>query len=573
MSTRPRPTRGLTARRVFDEFLRVPSQGSRALRALAFHPAQQALIDAYDERGADGLPRYTEVAALWLKKAGKSTTGGGLVLAELLGNTSEPDREVIIVASDWEQSKTVIFASAARFVRRHPWLSKHFRVLASELIYKETVTDQRTGGKHIEEHIARAVPARDARSLHGTNATLTVFDEVWAFNDYSAVEALARSAARKCPRIAYFSYAGLRSQQRAGVPLWDLWLRWKANDPSLFVSYLGGEDGWRSVPWITERFIDQQRRQFAAVPAKFRRLWLNEWATGDEDAFLSADEIRDATDPAMVEAVRGEPGIEYALGVDLGLTSDYSAAVVTHLEPNDGRLVVDCVRHWVGTKAAPVSLVQVEEELVSLARRFPLRKVVIDQWQGALLAERLRARGVRPVEVVTLESSRLDQQATQLKSLFSNRQIRIPTHPVLVEQLETIVGEELKRRDRIRFTQGDGQHDDLVVALCLSAEPHARYVGRRGLPATFTECWRAQSVPNFSPLSCYLLGGDYFPSGCPSCTACRGHQAVKLAARVHGEMTGQETGLREFYAERMDGSRNEFVSRLRFERWMTEADW
>jgi hypothetical protein len=215
---------------------------------------------------------------------------------------------------------------------------------------------------------------------------------------------------------------------------------------------------------------------------------------------------------------------------------------------------------------------KVEEELVTLARRFPLRKITIDQWQGQLLADRLRARGVQPVQVVTLESSRLDHHATQLKSLFANRQIRIPSHPTLIEQLETIVGEELKRRDRIRFTQGEGQHDDLVVALCLSAEPHARHVGRRALPATFTACWRSESVPGFRALDCYLFDGPYEPGGCPCCAACRGHQAVRLAARTHAELTGEHVDLRQFYEERMDGSRNEFVSRLRFEEWARRAE-
>jgi hypothetical protein len=312
-STKTTPVaRSITARQVFAEFLRIPQPGTRALVPMALHPAQGALIGAFDTRGEDGLPTYPEVAALWIKKAGKSTTGGGLVIAELLGHSGEPDREIIIVASDQEQARTVIFASAARFVRRHPYLTKHCRVLQSEIVYREVVTDERTGGRHIEEHIALAVPGRDARSLHGSNATLTVFDELWAFSDYSILESLARSAARRCPRIAYFSYAGLRSQQRAGNPLWDLWTRWKAGeDSSLFVSYLGGPDGWQSVPWVSARFLDQQRRQFAAVPAKFKRLWLNEWASGDEGAFLTSEEVSDAIDATLPEPETGDTATSY----------------------------------------------------------------------------------------------------------------------------------------------------------------------------------------------------------------------------------------------------------------------
>jgi hypothetical protein len=45
-----------------------------------------------------------------------SATAAGLALAELVAGT-DADREVIIVASDFEQSKNVVVASAVRFVQ------------------------------------------------------------------------------------------------------------------------------------------------------------------------------------------------------------------------------------------------------------------------------------------------------------------------------------------------------------------------------------------------------------------------------------------------------------------------
>jgi hypothetical protein len=561
------PSETLTASRVFADFLRVPKPGSRALVPLNLHSAQRAFVDAYDERDASGQARYSRLAALWLKKAGKSTTGGGLAVAELVGG-SEADREVIIRASDLVQAKSIIFASAVRFVRRHPFLSKHIRILQSELVYRELVTDARTGGRHTEEHVARAVAGRDAKSLHGTNATLTIFDELWTDTDYAVIEALAPSAARLNPRTLIFSYVGLRSQQREGVPIFDLWQQWKAgDDASLFISYLGGANGWKSVPWISERFIEQQRKQFAAVPSKFKRLWLNEWAAGDEDAFLTAEEIADAVDPTLVEPAAGDSGAVYTLGVDLGLKHDYAAAVVTHLD-EDGRVIVDAIRYWIGTRTSPVDLTVLEDELVDLASRFRPRRTVFDFWQAALLAARLEARHISGgIETVTFESGRLDAHATMLKSLFVNRQIRVPQHPEFVEQLETIVGEELKRRDRIRFREGQGAHDDLIVALCLSAEAHANagVIGGLTLPASFTECWRQQSVREFWVTQCYLTGGDYFPHGCASCAACRGHQAVTRAALAHGARTGVYVDAREFYKTRMRP--NDFIAHVKVQKW------
>jgi hypothetical protein len=254
---------------VFRNLLRIPDTHTRQLVPLKLHAEQARVVAAWDARGDDGLPLYDEYALLWIKKAAKSTTAAGLVLAELVGGP-ESDREITIVASDFAQSKDVTFAAACRFVRRHPWLSKHIKVTTNSLVYRETCTDARTGGRHVEEHIVRAVPARDAKSLHGGNDTLTVFDEYWTQADYGLVEALARSSARRCPRIIEATYAGLKSMARPSVPAFDLWQRWqRGDDPRLFVSFIGGPDGWRLVPWITERLIESERRRFAAVPSKF----------------------------------------------------------------------------------------------------------------------------------------------------------------------------------------------------------------------------------------------------------------------------------------------------------------
>lgn len=345
----------LSTRALFDKFLRVP-EGGRLVR-VRLYPEQERVLDAWDALDPlTGLPLYPEVALLWMKKAGKSTIGAGLVLAELVAGT-DPDREIIVVASDFAQSKDIVFASAVRFVRRDPWLTKHVRVLNSELVYKQTITDHATGGRHTEDHIVRAVPSRDARSLHGANQTLTCFDEFHSANDYATVEALAPSPTRRCSRTLYTTYVGLRSQQREGVPIWDLWHRWQeGTSPSLFVSYIGGPDGWKLVPWIKPSFIETQRKRFAAVPSKFKRLWQNEWSAGDEGSFLTGEEIHSAIDLTLGEPAQGTPGISYTIGVDLGLTFDWSAVVLSHIG-HDHKLVVDAVRYWRGTRARPVSIV------------------------------------------------------------------------------------------------------------------------------------------------------------------------------------------------------------------------
>lgn len=539
----------LTFREWLAKFPRVPDSNGQ-LRSLLVYPALDGFVDAYDARDPlTGLSRFTELGLFLIKKAGKSTMAGALVDYELVAGT-EPDREIIIVASDLAQSKDIVFASAVRFVRRHPWLSKHVKVLSRELVYRQTVTDPRTGGRHVQEHVARAVPARDARSLHGVNPCLVVIDEAWAQNDYAVIEALAPSPTRRVSRTVYCTYAGLRSSMHAGNPLWDLWQRWqRGDDPGLHVTYVGGPEGWRSVPWIKPSFIESQRRKFAAVPSKFRRLWLNEWTVDDTGSFLTGEEIAAAVDDTLIEPERGEAGIAYTVGVDLGLTHDWSAVVVSHVA-TDHRLVVDAVRFWRGTRQRPVSIAAVEEELVAISKRFRIARTVMDMWQSAYLRDRLEQRGVPNCFMVAVDPSRLDRMATLLKRTFSARQIRLPRHPQLVEQLETIVGAEQKRRDLVRFTSGAGQeagrHDDIVVALCLSMESQTQDIGRAQLPQAFNSCYRASSVP-MDMLKCYLFGGS-MPGvgGDPSCKACPGHRYVKEHYAKFVEGGGEAIGLRRY---------------------------
>lgn len=178
MGMTTRDLQPLSTRGFFDRFLRVPN-GTGRLVPMALHSEQERSLSVWDEIDPlTGLPRFLWLHADWLKKTGKSTTAGGLALKELVAGT-EPDREVIIVGNDYQQSKDITFESVVRFTKRHDWLSKHLQPRVDIVVYKQVVTDPVTGGRHIQEHIIRAVPARDVRSLHGANPTLVIFDEFW----------------------------------------------------------------------------------------------------------------------------------------------------------------------------------------------------------------------------------------------------------------------------------------------------------------------------------------------------------------------------------------------------------
>jgi hypothetical protein len=272
------------------------------------------------------------------------------------------------------------------------------------------------------------------------------------------------------------SYAGLKSQRHDGNPFFDtLTAAQRGDDPRVFLSHLSGREAALTVPWITPGWLARLETQFAHVRSKYLRLGLNIWSTSDVGAFLTEEEIADAIDhqrSATVTTSASRPTAR--IGVDLGLVHDRSAIVAVDVDP-DGRLVVLHVEIIAGTRKHPVSLIDVEARILALARQLRTQKVSLDRWQSAQMSEGLRRRGLE-VSAIACDAAWLDRSATNLKLWFSQRHVRIPAHAGLLEELESLEAEELRRRDRIRFTAHGSAHDDAVVALCIAAE---RFAGRQ----------------------------------------------------------------------------------------------
>ena len=548
---------------------------SGALTTLQLHPAQRAFAQAIDAIDPQTRRRtYRRFLLSWPKKTGKTETIAALAVWACTSDVANgADREVYLVATDYEQA-AVAFSRAVRQFERNPQLAKQTRITAREIIFREVVTDPKTGGKYHQLHVIRAVP-RDVRGLHGVNPSCLIIDEAWTMDDYDVIEALAQSPVRESPITVFAGYAGLRSQARRGNPFWDLWQASIAgSDPGLFGSILTGPDAWRQVPWLTEAWVTDMQAQFATCPSKFQRLVLNQWAQS-EHSLITTAELQDALIDAA-EPEYGERGVTYSMALDLGLSHDWTALVVAHVDGMTGRVVPDVVKTWRGTPAEPVSLAAVEEAVVTLARRFKPRRIVVDQWQAGYLVERLRARQVEHVKLVTVEQAKLDRLVTLLKHLFASRAIAIPKRELaLREQLEWLETEEAgarnRRRDRIRFVPGgdDGAaaRDDMVIALSLAAEVLEGEAGRATLPPMRTCGWGQATG---QPVECFLWNnglGFFPPYNAPGCAECPGLAGLRRMYDEHvtrgaDPMPG---GIRQFLVERV--KLNDYCNERRYRQW------
>jgi hypothetical protein len=245
------------------------------------------------------------------------------------------------------------------------------------------------------------------------------------------------------------------------------------------------------------------------------------------------------------------------IGGDLGLSHDTRALVVSALDP-DTRLAVLAVDIVRGTPKKPVSLMDTERRIIEVATTFNTNRVVLDRWQAALLSERLSAQGFLVQQVVS-DAANLDRWATWLRRVFATRAIRIPNLPEFIEQLEGLEGEELRRRDRVRFTAHGANRDDAAIALCLSAMRHANHVGSIRM-SEISGCLREA---NGLSSNCYLWGGPYVPCD-PLCNKyCAANISTREAHAAHHERTGEWVDLRSFVKRGLI-AKNAFVSRRQF---------
>lgn len=209
------------------------------------------------------------------KKNGKSTLAGCVACFGLFAD-GETEPEVYSAASDKEQAK-VVFNYVSKAIKRSPHLLRECK------IYKDAIETKKGG-------IYRALSS-DAPSIHGLNASMVIWDELWNQRSYDLWEALTHSPARKQPLHFSITYAGF--EQVEGNLLWDLFQSGlKGKDPSFYMFWTHENP----ASWVTEKYLEQQKRRLPEH--RYLRLHENRWTSG-EYAFLTREDVEAAIDPTL----------------------------------------------------------------------------------------------------------------------------------------------------------------------------------------------------------------------------------------------------------------------------------
>lgn len=209
-------------------------------------------------------------------------------------------------------------------------------------------------------------------------------------------------------------------------------------------------------PSISPAFLEAER---VRDPVSYRREYEAEFDSGI-GAVFEGELIHAAVREA--ERLPAIPGVRYSLAIDPAYTGDTFAAIVGHTEPS-GRVVVDVVQGWHGTKGAPVIQDRVLDELALLAAAYNGAEVLTDQYGAQPILQGMATRGLSVSERPWTNESKVDAVTAVRRCLYAGR-LEIPPHRALVSELASLE-QRPTPSGRPRIAAPGGQHDDYVMAL------------------------------------------------------------------------------------------------------------
>lgn len=354
-----------------------------------------------------------------------------------------PGQRLYSCAADEDQARLLLEDVTGKF-NRSPLLRSAVKVVRNEILIKAT-------GSRLK------VLSSDAPSAYGLRSDWIAIDELAEWAKRGLWDSLW-SATGKRPncRTMCISSAG-----------WDKTsICWEVRQIAEKEADWYFSSRGQCASWISPAWLEQQRR---TLPAHvYARLHESRWVEG-AGAFLTAEEV----DKIFAYGLPQGLG-PVAIGLDLGVSGDRSAAAAVRCDRETGLVIVEALLTWRPGKGAKIDLREVEEEVEILARRFDSR-VVLDPWQGVLMGQRLQSKGVRVIEFNFTSENRKKLFGTLL-DLIRNYRLRSKPHDELRRELLGLEVEETAAGWRVDHKPG--RYDDHVVAVALAAQEVAPHSGR-----------------------------------------------------------------------------------------------
>lgn len=390
------------------------------------------------ERDAEGLPKNR---LAWLELPRGHVKTSSIAMVAMVEAITSWGTDVIAIASDADQARLIIEAISGQCFR-NPNLAKFFKEGRDEFTVKNNRSRIR-------------VFASDAPSFYGlgvdTRRLRIVCDELCQWRDRAMYDAALTTLPKvHDSQLVVITNAGVigswQEEARANVAA---------------SGYLFAADGV-IASWIRPEDLERLRQN--VPPPVFERFYLNRWTLSAGD-FITSAMLANCVDTAHTPREGAEDGVQYFVGVDLGLTHDRTVRAVCHYDADREAVTLDSIRVWEGSKDNPVLIDEVERDMLDLDQRFRRPVFIVDPWQLKSTIERLST--VIDIREHVFSGPSVMRLSETLYQLISGGRMRLYPDPDLERELLQLQVRQTAVGWRIDHQRGG--FSDRAVALGLAA--------------------------------------------------------------------------------------------------------
>ncbi len=402
---------------------------------------EEEVFAPLDEVQDDGRYRYRLCYYELPRGHAKTTAIAGEAVTQLV--LAGPEWRGHIAAGDREQARE-LFDAAVGFIRRNPLLAPSFEIKRDRIIALST-------GSTLRVH------SSDAPTAYGLIVDWFAIDEFWVQPTRDLWDAFYTAAVKRPNwRGIVITTAGFDKNSIC----WEV--RELARTRPDFYSFIAPG---QLASWISEEEIDRMRATLP--PQVYQRFVENKWVEGS-GSFVTRQALSRCVDDRLEPQSRGRSGVKYFLAVDLGLKKDRTAAAIVHRSSGreislSGSIVLDDLMVWEGRKGDPVSIAEVERWVEWAAKRFQLRRILIDPWQAASTVERFAGL----IEEFYFTPQSVARLSSNLFQLIQAGVLRLYPDEELETELVELQAEQTSWGWRIDHKRN--KHDDRAMAIGMAA--------------------------------------------------------------------------------------------------------
>ncbi|MGA2264291.1 MAG: terminase TerL endonuclease subunit [Acidobacteriota bacterium] len=443
------------------EVLRDPETG----QPFELYEAEERFLREALTLTPDGRLPFPELVFGAPKKSGK-TGLAAIALAYIMVVLGGRFAEGYCLANDLDQSTGRVFQALCRIIEASLLLRDTVLVYTTKIVFPST-------GATVQ------ALASDYAGAAGSNPTISVFDELWAYTSersHRLWDEMVPPPTRKVACRLTVTYAGFEGESDLLEKLYKRGLKGEQIAPDLY-RQPGMLMYWTHecrAPWQTEEWKQQMREQLR--PNAYLRMIENRWVT-TESIFVDMA-WWDACVYQEHSMIPTDTSLPVHVGVDASTKRDLTAIVGVTYDHELKKVILIFHKIFQPTKNDPLDFeATIEETLLDLSHRFRLQSIRYDPWQMVAVAQRLQRAGLQMTEFPQSVPNLTEASNNLYELIKSHNLVAYPDEQIRLA-ISRAVAVETSRGWRI--TKEKASHKiDVVVALaqaCLGAVTNPGFV-------------------------------------------------------------------------------------------------